>query len=315
MLMFLGKRLLNLVLTMLTVSFLVFLVLETNIDGVAVKVLGQFSTPDQRQAWLVDNGYTAPFLIRYGHWLAAFVSGDWGVSTYYREAILKLILPRLGASAVLAGSALLVMIPLSLALGVVAGVKEGSLTDRSISLLSIITTSLPEFATAVFLSAVFVIGLHWLPGVSTMAAGFSIKELLLPVLVLTLASTGYIARMTRSSMIEVMAAPYVRTALLKGASPRRIILLHALRNALITPMTVIMLQIPWIMSGVIVVEVFFAYRGFGTLVYQAALNSDVYLIEACAMVSVLVVVLAQLTADLLHVRLDPRLKLDGGGRH
>ena len=147
-----------------------------------------------------------------------------------------------------------------------------------------------------------------------MAAGFSLKEMVLPVSVLALASSGYIARMTRASMAEVMAQPYIRTARLKGASPVQIILRHALRNALITPVTVIMLQIPWILSGVIVVEVFFAYRGFGTLLYQASLNADVYLVEACAMVSVLVVVLTQMAADLIYVRLDPRLSAAAGRR-
>lgn len=309
---FLAKRLGGLALTMLAVSFLVFLVLELNVEGVAVKVLGQFSTPDQRQAWLTENGYLDPFALRYLRWLAEFVRGHWGTSTYYHEDILKLIAPRLGASALLAGGALLVMIPISLALGVAAGAKEGSILDRSISLAAIITTSIPEFATAVFLSAVFVIGLGWLPGVSTMAGGFSLKELILPVSVLALASTGYIARMTRAAMAEVMAQPYIRMARLKGASPGRIILRHALRNALITPVTVIMLQIPWILSGVIVVEVFFAYRGFGTLLYQASLNADVYLVEACAMVSVLVVVITQIIADLIYVRLDPRLSAKAG---
>ncbi len=305
--LFLARRLGGLALTMLAVSFLVFLTLEFNVEGVAVKVLGQFSTPDQRHAWLAENGYLDPFALRYLRWLVGFVAGHWGTSTYYHEDIARLIAPRLGASAILAGAALLVMIPVSLILGVAAGAREGSLLDRSISLIAIVTTSIPEFASAVFLSAVFVIGLGWLPGVSTMAGGFNLRELVLPVLVLVLASSGYIARMTRASMAEVMAQPYVRTARLKGASPARIILRHALRNALITPVTVIMLQIPWILSGVIVVEVFFAYRGFGTLLYQASLNADVYLVEACAMVSVLVVVVTQMLADLIYVRLDPRL--------
>jgi len=311
---FLARRLGGLALTMLAVSFLVFLILELDPDGVAVKVLGQFSTPDQRQAWLAENGYLDPFPLRYLRWLTEFVQGRWGRSTYYSEDILTLIAPRLGASAILAGGALLVMIPLSLALGVAAGAREGSRLDRSISLVAIVTTSIPEFATAVFLSAVFVIGLGWLPGVSTMAGGFSIRELVLPVAVLVLASSGYIARMTRAAMAEVMAQPYVRTARLKGASPGRVILRHALRNAMITPVTVIMLQIPWILSGVIVVEVFFAYRGFGTLLYQASLNADVYLVEACAMISVLVVVVTQTLADLIYLRLDPRLSAATGRR-
>jgi peptide/nickel transport system permease protein len=301
------KKTAGLLATMLAVSFLVFLALEVNGDSVAVKVLGPFSTDDQRHAWLAEHGYLASFFVRYARWLLAFATGDWGVSTYYREDIATLLLPRLGASGILAGGALLVMAPTALALGIVAGVREGSLVDRSVSILAIVTTSIPEFASAVFLTAVFVFALGWLPGVSTMANGFHIKELVLPVAVLALFSTGYVARMTRASMVEVMGSHYVRTARLKGASMPRIILRHALRNALITPVTVIMLQIPWLLSGVIVVEVFFAYPGFGTLLYQAALNSDIYLIEACAMMGVIVVVATQILSDIFYALLNPRI--------
>jgi peptide/nickel transport system permease protein len=301
------RKLLSLIGTMLAVSFLVFLVLEVNIQDVAVKVLGQFSTDDQRHLWLARNGYLDPFLLRYARWVFGFFTGDWGVSTYYHEDIVALMLPRLGASGILAGAAMLAMVPLSLALGILAGVREGSAIDRSVSVLAIVTTSLPEFASAVFLTAIFVFGLHLLPGVSTMASGFHIDELVLPVAVLVLTSAGYIARMTRASMVEVMTAPYIRTARLKGAPLGRIILRHALRNALITPVTVIMLQIPWLLSGVIVVEVFFAYPGFGALLYQAALNSDIYLIEACAMAGVVVVVATQILSDVFYTLLNPRI--------
>ncbi|MQT14138.1 ABC transporter permease [Rhizobiales bacterium Sp-1] len=293
--------------TMLAVSFLVFLALEVNVDDVAVKVLGQFSTPDQRAAWLLENGYRDPFLLRYGRWLVRFLSGDWGISTYYRAPIAQLVVSRFEASLLLAGSALLVMVPTALFLGVLAGMRSGSLLDRGVSIFSILTTSIPDFASAVFLSAIFVFWLGWLPGASTMLLGFSLKELILPVLVLSLFSTGYLARITRASMAEVMSTHYVRTARLKGAPLSRIVLRHALRNALIAPITVIMLQIPWMLSGVIVVEVFFAYKGFGTLLYDAALNSDVYLIEACAMASVLVVVVTQILSDIAYTWLNPRI--------
>ena len=303
----LGRRLASAALTMLTVSLLVFAVLEVNIEGVATKVLGQFSTADQRHAWLLQNGYFDPLPVRYARWVWGFLTGRWGVSTYYHADVLALIAPRLLASGMLMGAALLVIIPLALILGVLAGVRQGSVVDRSVSFLAIVTTSVPEFASAVFLSAIFVFWLGWLPGVSTLAGGASLREFMLPVAVLALSSTGYIARMTRASMVEVMAAPYVRTALLKGASIRRIIFAHALRNALGAPVTVIMLQIPWLLSGVIVVEVFFAYPGFGTLLYQASVNSDIYLIEACAMIGVIAVVTSQLLSDLINAWLNPRL--------
>jgi ABC-type dipeptide/oligopeptide/nickel transport system permease component len=202
-----------------------------------------------------------------------------------------------------------VMLPLSFSLGIVAGVREGSPADRIISFTSVVSTSVPEFASAVFLSAMFVFWLGVLPGASTMTSGFAWREVVLPVMVLVLYDFGYVARIVRAAMAEVMTQPYVRTALMKGASPTRIIFRHALRNALVAPITVVMLQIPWLLSGVIVVEVFFAYKGFGTLLYQACLNSDVALIEACAMVSVIVIVVTQFFSDLLYALLNPRIQL------
>lgn len=309
LILFIVRKLGGAAAAMLTVSFLVYLALEVNVEDVAVKVLGQFSTEAQRAAWLTANGYDDPFLIRYGRWLWSFVTGNWGDSTYYRAPVIDLVPDRLAASGLLAGGALLVMVPVGLLAGILAGMRPGSLIDRAVSLLSIVTTSIPDFASAVFLSAVFVFWLNWLPGASTMLSGFSLSEMVLPVLVLAFYSTGYLARVTRASMVEVMGTHYVRTARLKGASPARIVWRHALRNALITPVTVIMLQLPWLLSGVIVVEVFYAYKGFGTLLYDAALNSDIRLVEACAMVSVLVVVATQILSDIAYGWLNPRVSL------
>ena len=294
---------------MLAVSFLVYLVLEHNVADVAVKVLGQFSTGEQRAQWLHENGYDAPFLQRYLVWLGHFATGRWGSSTHFREDVIVLLPPALRQTGILAGLTFAVMLPLSFSLGIAAGVREGSLADRIISFTAVFSTSVPEFASAVFLSAMFVFWLGVLPGASTMTSGFAWREIVLPVMVLVLYDFGYVARIVRASMAEVMTQPYVRTALMKGASPARIIFRHALRNALVAPITVVMLQIPWLLSGVIVVEVFFAYKGFGTLLYQACLNSDVALIEACAMVSVIVIVTTQLVADLLYAVVNPRFQL------
>jgi len=307
-------RLGEVVLVMLAVSFLVYLVLEHNAADVAVKVLGQYSTAEQRALWLAENGYNAPFIERYGIWLGHFVTGRWGSSTHYRELVIDLLPPYLRQTAILAGTSFAIIVPLSFVLGIAAGVREGSLADRVISFVSVGTTSIPEFASAVFLSAIFVFWLGILPGASTMTSGFAWAELVLPVMVIVLYDFGYVARMVRASMAEVMTQPFIRTALMKGASPARIVFRHALRNALVAPITVIMLQIPWLLSGVIVVEVFFAYKGFGTLLYQACLNSDVALIEACAMVSVLVIVSTQVISDLLYTLLNPRIRFGAGAQ-
>ncbi len=293
--------------TMVAVSFIVFAALEFNADDVATHVLGQFATGEQRQAWLRENGYLDPFLLRYVRWLSQFLTGNWGMSTHYKEPVARMIGDYLWQSALLAGLSLALMVPLALALGILSGMREGSWLDRAISVLSIATTSIPQFASAVFLSAIFVFWLGWLPGASAMTSGFAWNEIVMPVMVLTLAGAGYLARMTRAAMVEVMASPYIRTALMKGASFPRIVLGHALRNALVAPVTVIMLYIPWLLSNVIVVEAFFGYRGFGTLLYTASLQHDVYLIEAGTMVAVIAVVGTQLLSDLAYVWLNPRL--------
>ena len=298
---------------MVAVSFVVFLALEFNIQDVAVHVLGPYSAADQRQAWLQQHGYFDPFLLRYVRWLWHFVEGQWGFSTYYREPVITLVPPFVAATAILSGIALVTMIPIALALGVIAGIREGGWVDRLVSVLAVVTTSVPQFAAAVFLAAVFVFWLGLLPGASPMTEGFDWTQLVLPVLVLDLSGVGYLARMTRASMVEVMSQPYIRTALMKGASTQRIVVRHALRNALIAPVTVIMLYIPWLLSNAIVIEVFFAYRGFGTLLYTASLNNDIYVIEACTMVSVVVVVGTQLLSDLAYTWLNPRISFKGGG--
>ncbi|WP_392338053.1 ABC transporter permease, partial [Loktanella salsilacus] len=240
---FLSKKIAIAIATMMAVSFLIFIALEVNVEDVAVKVLGQYSTNEQRAAWLLQNGYDDPFLVRYLRWLVDFATGNWGTSTYFRAPVIDMILPRLGASAILAGGALLVIIVFGLGLGVLAGMRPGSVLDRVISVISVITTSIPDFASAVFLSAIFVFWLGWLPGASTMISGFALKEIILPISVLGLYSMGYLARVTRASMVDVMSTHYIRTARLKGAGMPRIVLHHALRNALITPVTVIMLQL------------------------------------------------------------------------
>jgi peptide/nickel transport system permease protein len=166
----------------------------------------------------------------------------------------------------------------------------------------------PEFASAVIFSALFVFGLKWLPGTSSMSGGFEFKQLILPAMVLIVYDFGYVARMTRASMAEVMTSQYVRTAVLKGLPYKSVIVKHALRNALIAPFTVIMLQINWLLSGVIVVEFFFAYKGFGALILEASLNNDVALLEACAMVAVCVAVTTQTLADIGYTFLNPRIR-------
>lgn len=308
MLIFVVRRLGTMVLTMVVVSILLFLVLEINVEGVAVKVLGPYSSEEQRNLWLDRNGYFDPLYERYVRWLGNAMVGDFGESVRFRVPVGQILWPRLGNTGILALATMMVVIPLSLGLGVLAGMREGSRLDRVISVTSIVTTSVPEFASAVLVSAVFVFYLGILPGTSGMTDGFSIVQLILPVMVLVLYDFGYVTRMTRASMAEVMTTHYIRTAVLKGLPYRTVIVRHALRNALIAPFTVIMLQINWLLSGVIVVEFFFAYKGFGALLLEASLNQDLFMIEACAMVAVFVAVGTQTLADLGYTYLNPRIR-------
>ena len=308
MLVFIGKRIAVMVLTMIVVSILLFLLLEISPGSVATKVLGQFSTEEQRQLWLERNGYFRPAYVRYLEWLGNALTGNFGDSIRFKVPVGEVLWPRLWNTAILGFWTFAIMIPLSLVLGVLAGMREGSRLDRVISVTSILTTSVPEFASVVFLSAIFVFGLKWLPGTSGMASGFEFKQLVLPVLVLVIYDFGYVTRMTRASMAEVMTTAYIRTAVLKGIPYRKVILKHALRNALIAPFTVIMLQINWLLSGVIVVEFFFAYKGFGALLLEASLNQDLFVIEACAMVAVFVAVGTQTLADIGYTYLNPRIR-------
>lgn len=308
MLVFLIRRFGTMILTMIVVSMLLFLALEINVESVATKVLGPYSSDQQREIWLEENGYFDPLPVRYARWLGNFVTGDFGQSVRFKSPVADVMWPRLGNTGILALATFGVMIPLSLGLGVLAGMREGSKTDRSISVASIVTTSIPEFASAPLLSAIFVFYLGWLPGTSAMSDGFDITQLILPAMVLIIYDFGYVTRMTRASMAEVMMTHYIRTAVLKGLPYKTVILKHALRNALIAPFTVIMLQINWLLSGVIVVEFFFAYKGFGVLLLEASLNQDIFLIEACAMVAVFVAVATQTLADVGYTYLNPRIR-------
>ena len=303
------RRLFSIILIGLVISFVLFLIFESDKLGVAGKVLGAYSSLDQRLIWLENNGYNEPFLLRYAEWLGNFVTGDWGTSLQYDTPVRPYLMAQLKNTAILGGLVFSITLILSLVLGVISGVFEGRAIDRSVSIFAVLTTSVPEFASATLLAAVFVFWLGILPGTSTFQNGFSWKEIILPVAVLVIYNFGYYTRMTRASMAEVMTSQYVRTAILKGMRFRRVVLNHALRNALIAPFTVMVLQLNYLLSGVIVVEVFFAYKGFGKMLYDAALFGDLYILEAATMISVAIAVFSQFISDVGYALLNPRIRL------
>ena len=241
-----------------------------------------------------------------------FVRGDPGESVKTGRPVVTTLVSRVKNSLLLAAIAFAIVMPLALVLGLIAGLYEGRFIDRFLSLMGLVTTATPEFALGVILIVVFASWLRILPGATVFpsdnAAFTNPKMLVLPVMTLTLVELGYVLRMTRSSMIDVMNQPYIRTAILKGLPYRQIVFGHALRNALLAPITVIMLHVNWLVGGIVVVESIFGFPGLGRFIYEAAMAKDVFAIEAGAMIMVTVAVTTQLAADVIYTFLNPRIR-------
>ena len=237
--------------------------------------------------------------------------GDPGMSLRTGRPVADLLFTRLRNSLVLAGIAFVIVMPLSLLLGLVAGLNEGKPLDRVLSIGGMVFSVTPEFATGIFLILIFALWLRWVPGATVFgeqAPWTRPDMLILPVLTLTLVELGYVLRITRASTVEVMKAAYVRTAFLKGLPYRRIIFKHVMRNALMAPITVIMLHVNWLLGGIVVVEAIFGYPGLGSYLLASALFKDFNAIEAGAMILVAVAVGTQLIADVIYTFLNPRIR-------
>jgi peptide/nickel transport system permease protein len=308
------RRVMQMSLIMVTVSALLFAIFDSDQfrKRVAVAELGGFGvatlSDSDYQEWLAKKGLNAPFLARYAHWLKDAAHGELGQSVEKDIAVSTLLKESLTNTAILAFFVLLIMVPLSLTLGVLAGMEEGSALDRVISFIAVFTTSIPQIATAVILTVVLALGLGWVPTKSVMTEGWSFRALVLPILTLLLYDIGYIVRMTRAAMVEVMASQYIRTAVLKGLPYRRVIWKHALRNALIVPATLIFLELNGLLSQVVVVEVFFQYAGFGRMLFDAANFGDIQVLQAATLVAVAVAVASQLFSDAAYAYLNPRVR-------
>lgn len=347
MLLFLVKRFGVMMLTALVLTFVVFYLtnLYPNLEKLAKTQANNRMTDDQVATWLDNRGYNRPVLARYGEWLGVVpgwtrtddegkttgrcisskvpadiaprfcgvFQGNFGFSSVFKEPVSDIINRRLSLTGILMFWVMVVMVPSALIIGVLAGMREGSRMDRSLSTFSIITTATPEYVSGVIFIVVFsssAVGLKWFKGTAASAMDdVTFANFTLPVMTMALYGMGYIARMTRASMAEVMTSQYIRTARLKGVSFHNIVLKHALRNALIAPFTVIMLQFPWLLTGVVVVETLFNYKGFGWTLVQAAGNNDIDLLLSCSIVAVLVVLVTQLISDIGYVYLNPRIRI------
>ena len=344
MLKFLARRLGIMVLTMFCLSLVVFFFvnLEPNLKRLAIFQTQQRASEQDIENWLTRNGYRDNFFVRYGRWIGVvkqqpvvdpetgavvprfrfcddpavpayngILQGNFGCSTAFKTKVSNRLPQGLRATGLLMFWVMLTMVPTALVIGVLAGMREGSRLDRGLSILSITSTATPEYVSGIIFSVVFATWLKVLNGSAATATseGITFYNFTLPVMTLAIYGVGYIARMTRASMAEVMSSQYIRTARLKGLSFRQVVMKHALRNALIAPFTVIMLQFPWLLSGVVVVEAIFRYQGFGFLLVSAASNNDIDLLLACGLVSVAVVLLTQLISDIGYAWLNPRIRM------
>jgi peptide/nickel transport system permease protein len=257
--------------------------------------------------WKESSGGAAEYLPL----LKGILRGDPGESLLSGRPVARALTVRLRNSVFLAGVSFAIIMPLALTLGVLAGLREGSATDRILSIGGMIFAVIPEFVTGIFSILIFSFWLDLVPGATVYGnkpPWHRLDMLVLPVITLALIDLGYVLRITRASMIEVMRSPYIRTAYLKGLTYGNIIWVHALRNALIAPITVILLHVNWLLSGVVIVEVVFGYPGLGKYLYEAALGKDINALEAGAMVMVAVAVGTQLVADIIYTLLNPRIR-------
>lgn len=345
--LFILRRVGMMILTALCLTFVVFFLtnLYPNLEKLAKSQGNQRMSDQAVQSWLGNRGYLQSTPVKYGEWLGVLpgfthtnddgkttgrcidprkpvdtpprfcgvVQGDWGYSTVFKEDVSTIIARRLGKTGKLMFWVMVLMVPSALILGVLAGMREGSKLDRTLSTISITTTATPEYVSGVILISIFAssaFGLKWFKGTATSAMdNATFENFFLPVLTIALYGIGYIARMTRASMAEVMTSQYIRTARLKGVSFPNIVIKHALRNALIAPFTVIMLQFPWLLNGVVIVETLFNYKGFGWTLVQAAGNNDIELLLASSVVAVFVVLVTQLISDVGYVFLNPRIRI------
>jgi peptide/nickel transport system permease protein len=279
---------------------------------VAVMILGTSATPQDLAALRVRLGLNRPAPLRYLDWIGGAIRGDWGASLLYQMPVRPLVLERLGRSAVLAGLALVVGVPLAVGLGVLSAVRRGGLVDHLVGLVSLVAVSLPEFIIGTVLILVFAFRFAILPPSSLIdpQAGLwqAAPSLVLPVLTLVLALLAHMSRMTRASMLEVLEQPYVRAARLRGLRPRRVILRHALRNALLPTVGIIAINVGYLLGGIVVVETVFAYPGLGRLMVDAVNHRDVPVIQMTALVIALTYAMANLAADLAYAYLNPRIR-------
>ena len=311
---FILRRLLLALITLWLLATIVFIITNVLPTDVGRTILGPFAPAESVAALNERLGTNRPILVRYLESLQGLITLDFGDSFVSGQAVLPQVLGAVGRSALLAGLALVITIPLSILAGLIAALRRDRLVDRAIVLTGVTLSSIPEFVTGTILVVVVGVQLGWLPVLATAPddAGFleQLRYLLLPAIAMAIVYFGYIARMTRAGAIDVLQSDYVRTATMKGLTTAQVMRRHVLRNALVPTVAVIAVQIGYLFGGIIAVEKIFNYNGMGATMLFAAKNKDLPMLTAGVIVIGVVYMLATLAADLIIAWMNPRIRLD-----
>ena len=302
---YLVRRLLQSVLILLGVSFITFVLLYVLPADPVRQIAGRSATAQTVENIRRELGLDQPFAVQYARYLAAMVQGDLGRSYLQKTEVAELIASRLPATLLLMLGAIACELAIGLTMGILAALRRGTTLDHSLMMLSFVTVSAPQFVVGLLLLYVFAVKLGWFPigGYGTFA------HLVLPSLTLGILGSGWYARIMRSSMLDVLRADFIRTARAKGLGRARVILGHALPNAILPIIAMIGIDIGIFMSGIVVVESVFGWPGIGQLAWQAIQRVDIPIIMGVTLVSAVAIVLGNLLADLVAPFIDPRIKL------
>lgn len=306
------RRLVLGLLTLLVVSVIIFAGTEILPGDVAQAILGQAATEENVAAIRSALGLDRPAYLRYFDWLGNFLQGDLGESLSNRRPIAEQVGERFVNTLTLAGLAAVIAIPFAITLGLIAAIKQGTLFDKSISVSTLMIISVPEFFVGYVLILFISVKLGWLPSLSNvnsrMDFGEQLAALILPAITLTLVVLAHMMRMTRAAVISVMNSPYIEMAHLKGIKNWRVVVQHALPNALSPIINVVVLNLAYLIVGVFIVEVVFTYPGMGQYMVDAVSKRDVPIVQACGLIFAMTFVGLNLTADILSILANPRLR-------
>lgn len=300
------------VLLLLAVSVLIFAGTQILPGDVAQSILGQSATPESLANLREELGLNQPAYLRYFQWLGGVLTGDLGTALTTRQEITTTLLPRLGNTLFLAFWAALISVPLAILLGLLAVRYRNGWIDKIISGFALASTSLPEFFIGYLLIFFFAVKLQWFPSISTVYSGMPFLEqmtaIVLPVTVLVLVVLAHMMRMTRAAILNVMQSAYIETAELKGLSPFEIIRRHAFPNAIAPIVNVVMLNMAFLVVGVVVVEVIFVYPGMGQYLVDHVAKRDVPVVQAVGLIFAAVYIGLNIVADVAAIVANPRLR-------